>query len=213
MAAARIGRSQERGDAASAAEAQAQALALIERQVDSLAHMAQSFAAFAKLPEPVLRPVALRPLISEVGTLYRHMSPVPIEVDVPVDVVVPADPELLSRALGNLVKNAIEASTNGGPAIRVTAVIAAGQVRVEIADGGCGIRGTLEGPVLARSLATTKAAGSGLGLPVAHKIIHEHGGTLRLEPRPEGGTLATVLLYMVSEVREVRAPRLSTGKA
>jgi nitrogen fixation/metabolism regulation signal transduction histidine kinase len=161
--------------------------------------MAQSFAAFAKLPDPVLRPIALGPLVADVCTLYRHLSPVPIESNVPADVVLPADPELLSRALGNLLKNAVEASADGGPAIRVTVVATTEHVRVEIADGGCGIRSTLEGPTLARSLATTKAAGSGLGLPVSHKIIHEHGGTLRLEPRAEGGTLAVIVLPLVGK--------------
>jgi two-component system nitrogen regulation sensor histidine kinase NtrY len=78
--------------------------------------------------------------------------------------------------------------------VRVGVVVGGGSVHIEIADGGNGIGAILAGPALARSLGTTKAAGSGLGLPIAHKIVHEHNGTLRLEPRAEGGTLASVVL-------------------
>ena len=57
-----------------------------------------------------------------------------------------------------------------------------------------GIAQVLEGAALTRGLFSTKPGGSGLGLPIAQKIAHEHGGTLRLEPAPGGGTLALVEL-------------------
>jgi len=187
MAAGRLARRAE--DAGSA-----EALTLIEKQIGALAHMAQSFSAFAKLPAPELRPVPLAPLLAEVCSLYRPISPVPIECEAPANVTLAADAELLSRALGNLLKNAVEASISGGAPVRITAEHHGARVRVEISDGGVGIGSAVEGAQLARSLGTTKAGGSGLGLPIAHKIIHEHGGALRLDPRPTGGTLASVVL-------------------
>ena len=78
--------------------------------------------------------------------------------------------------------------------MRVTAHQEPGSLRLEVSDRGCGIGKILEGAALARSLGTTKAEGSGLGLPMAHRIVHEHGGSLRLEPRDGGGTRALVLL-------------------
>jgi signal transduction histidine kinase len=63
-----------------------------------------------------------------------------------------------------------------------------------VRDGGSGIAQVLEGPALTRGLFSTKPEGSGLGLPISQKITHEHGGTLRLEPAPGGGTLARVEL-------------------
>jgi nitrogen-specific signal transduction histidine kinase len=72
-----------------------------------------------------------------------------------------------------------------------------GAVRVTVTDGGSGVPAVLEGPALTRGLFSTKPEGSGLGLPISQKIVHEHGGTLRLEPASGGGTLARVDLPLV----------------
>jgi signal transduction histidine kinase len=184
-------------DAVSAEARRCESLALVERQIDTLLRLAQSFSAFAKLPAPELRTIDVRPVVEDVCALYRHASTVPVECDVP-EATLRADAGLLGRALGNLVKNALEASAPGGERVRVTARGEMGSLRIEVSDRGCGIGKVLEGAALARSLGTTKAEGSGLGLPMAHRIVHEHGGSLRLEPRAGGGTLAVVLLPLGS---------------
>jgi nitrogen fixation/metabolism regulation signal transduction histidine kinase len=180
-------------DAASAEARRCESLALVERQIDTLLRLAQSFSAFAKLPAPELRTIEIRTVVEDVCALYRHTSAVPVECSVP-EATLRADAGLLSRALGNLVKNAVEASAPGGEPVRVTAHQELGSLLLEVSDRGCGIGKILEGAALARSLGTTKSDGSGLGLPMAHRIVHEHGGSLRLEPRDGGGTRALVLL-------------------
>ncbi len=200
MAVARLARSDDAAaDAAAAAEARRrESLALVERQIDNLLRLAQSFSAFAKLPAPEPRAIDLRSVLADVCALYRHTASVPVECDAP-SLALQADAGLLGRALGNLVKNAVEASSPGGEPVRVEARAEPGRVRIEVSDRGCGIAAPLEGAALARSLGTTKAEGSGLGLPIAHRIVHEHGGSLRLEPRAGGGTLAVVLLPLSEE--------------
>jgi signal transduction histidine kinase len=109
-----------------------------------------------------------------------------------------ADPDGLRRLFGNLVKNATEASPAGAAPVRVALEsLDAGGVCVTVTDGGSGIPTVMEGPALTRGLFSTKSEGSGLGLPIAQKIVHEHGGTLRLEPMPGGGTLARVDLPLI----------------
>lgn len=171
-----------------------EATGLLEREIDVLLRLAQSFSTFAKLPSPQKRRIELGPILTDVCALYRTQSPVPFECSVPGAVVLDADPELLRRALGNLVKNAVEASRPEGGPVTVSVGEERGTVRIEIADRGVGIGEVIEGQRLSASLGTTKREGSGLGLPIAHKILHEHDGSVRLEPREGGGTRVVVLL-------------------
>ncbi|WP_217276066.1 sensor histidine kinase [Corallococcus exiguus] len=173
----------------------AEAVALLQEEVDLLMRMTQSFSTFARLPAPRFQDVALRPLLAEVCALYAGTSPVPVVLDPGEEVSLRADPDGLRRLFGNLVKNATEASPPNAPPVHVALHEAAdGRVHVTVSDGGSGVPGVLEGPVLTRGLFSTKPGGSGLGLPIAQKIAHEHGGTLRLEPGARGGTRAQVVL-------------------
>ncbi|WP_242592241.1 sensor histidine kinase [Corallococcus exiguus] len=173
----------------------ADAVGLLQEEVDLLMRMTQSFSTFARLPAPRFQDVALRPLLAEVCALYAGTSPVPVVLDPGEEVSLRADPDGLRRLFGNLVKNATEASPPTAPPVHVALHEAAdGRVHVTVSDGGSGVPGVLEGPVLTRGLFSTKPGGSGLGLPIAQKIAHEHGGTLRLEPGAQGGTQAQVVL-------------------
>jgi signal transduction histidine kinase len=97
---------------------------------------------------------------------------------------VPADRGRVEQALVNLVANALEATPRGG-AVTVRARRGPLGLRFEVADTGSGI------PAEARArmfdlFFTTKAAGTGLGLPVAKKVVEEHRGLLTWD-NPTGG--------------------------
>ncbi|MCP3162857.1 sensor histidine kinase [Myxococcus qinghaiensis] len=186
-----------RADTGSAADATrvTESVALLQEEVELLMRMTQSFSTFARLPAPRFQDVPLRPLLSEIRALYAETSPVPVELLPGPDVSLRADPDGLRRLFGNLVKNAAEASTEGAPPVRIALEAATEHtVRITVTDGGSGVSAVLEGAALTRGLFSTKPEGSGLGLPISQKITHEHGGTLRLEPAPGGGTLARVEL-------------------
>lgn len=109
-----------------------------------------------------------------------------------------ADPGLLRRVLMNLVSNALEAMSGGGT-LDVHVERAGTRVRVEIADSGPGIpedvRARLFEPYF-----TTRTSGTGLGLPIAKRVIEDAGGTIALEPaRPGPGTVARFDLPAASE--------------
>ena len=185
----------------------AEAVSLLQDELDVLIRMSQTFTEFARLPAPQRRPIDLGALVIDVATLYEPESlPVRLQIDVPIRPVVLADPDQLRRAIGNLIKNAIEASrprvgeapaSAGAQTIAVT--LGAGEtpawVRVSVRDEGRGLAAPLEGAELMRGLSSSKAGGErGLGLPIAHKIIHDHGGRLRLCPAPGRGAQAVVEL-------------------
>jgi len=172
----------------------AEPLALLEEELALLGRLTQSFATFAKLPEPVRLPLDGAALVAEVCALYGGAGPVAVQCAVSAPLPLAADADQLRRALGNLIKNALEASRAGDGPVRVEAAREAGAVRITVSDAGSGIGRPLGAAELTRSLGSAKAGGSGLGLPIANKIVHEHGGSLRLEPLPGRGTRAVMEL-------------------
>jgi two-component system nitrogen regulation sensor histidine kinase NtrY len=193
-----------------------ESVSLLQEELDVLIRMSQSFSEFARLPEPQPRPVDLGALVEEVTALYRAESPAGgLQVATGLHPVVLADADQLRRALGNLLKNAIEASGQRGGAIDVdlAPAEAASRVAITVRDRGPGIAAAVEGVDLMRGLRSSKTAGSrGLGLPIAYKIIHDHGGRLRLEPAGGGGTRAVIELPL-ADGATAAAPAAQEGAA
>src|SRR5262249_25664797 len=103
------------------------------------------------------------------------------------------DPQLLERALRNLLRNALEAQQRSGATtpVEVESGWRDGKVEIAIRDRGPGVS-----PEMRRRLfqpfATDRPGGVGLGLALAHRIVALHGGTLELEPRADGGTTTRI---------------------
>jgi len=101
------------------------------------------------------------------------------------------DPQLIERALRNVLHNAAQAEREAGRRgpVEVTVDDQPAGVEVTIADRGPGIPAELR-ERLFHPFATGRAGGVGLGLALAHRIVTLHGGRIRLDARPGGGTLA-----------------------
>jgi signal transduction histidine kinase len=105
---------------------------------------------------------------------------------------VEADPKLLRQAVLNLLVNAQEAMPTGGQVVIRTAAEGA-TVRLSLQDDGPGI----PPENLARIFQiyfSTKPNGTGLGLPIAKKIVEEHRGTLTVASAPGAGTTFVITL-------------------
>jgi two-component system sensor histidine kinase HydH len=116
-----------------------------------------------------------------------------------------ADPDQLQQVLVNLILNACDACDEGG-AIRVdaTSAGAGGQVRLDIADDGCGIPVEHLNAIFDPFFTTKKRGeGTGLGLTVAASIVRNHGGTLTVASEPGRGT--TLSIVWPAARAEVRA--------
>lgn len=100
------------------------------------------------------------------------------------------DPETLQAALVNLVKNALEAMPDGGDLTVITRIARTG-VALDLIDTGAGIddRTALH---MFEAFYSTKDGGSGLGLPMARKIIEAHGGRIGIESALGRGTKLTL---------------------
>ncbi len=103
------------------------------------------------------------------------------------------DPDRFSQALLNVFLNAVQAMPEGGVMTVAVGTAEDGRVFVETADEGVGIAPEDMDKVF-NPYFTTKAAGTGLGLAVALKIVEAHGGEMRMSPGPGRGTSVVIAL-------------------
>jgi hypothetical protein len=104
-----------------------------------------------------------------------------------------ADPDMLRRALMNLVGNALDAMPNGGVLSVSAGPRADGSYSVVVKDTGMGIRAEDREKIF-EPYFTTKASGLGLGLVLTKKIVDAHGGEIFMESSPGKGTRFEVAL-------------------
>lgn len=175
------------------AEALEQMTGVIIRQTNDLRRIVDEFSRFARMPEPDRRDHDIAKLARDSAMLQQDaLHGARLVADIPEGPVgVELDATMISQALTNLIKNAGEAieglAERGAPKgwqpeVRLTLRATADAVVITIADNGTGLppdRSRLFEPYV-----TTRAKGTGLGLPIVKKIIEEHGGTLSLTDAP-----------------------------
>ena len=157
-------------------------LDLVEERAVHLRDFLEGYARFARLPEPRKQTVEWEPFLSEL----RQLFPFALEGAPPRR---PGffDPAQMQQALINLLKNAQESGSPPGEIRLAVDETAEGGVRFRVLDRGSG----MSDEVLRKALLpfyTSKATGSGLGLPLCREIVEAHGGHLRIERREGGGT-------------------------
>ncbi len=178
----------------------------IIRQVDDIKRMVDEFSSFARMPKA--RPIAdnLSDCVRQALFLMRIGRPeIAIEDDLPEEpVTAEFDRRLISQALTNVLKNATEgidarASTQEGG--RILVVLRAdpdGFARISVSDNGKGFPAE-DRHKLVEPYVTTRAEGTGLGLPIVMKIFEDHQGGVELFDglaRADGGLGAQVLMKL-----------------
>ena len=114
--------------------------------------------------------------------------------------VVFGDPDQLTQAFFNIIKNAMQAMQDKG-AIYISCNADDVYVNVKFIDTGKGIKEE-EMPKLLDPYFTTKSSGTGLGLLIVDRIVRAHGGTLAIESEPGQGSAVTISLPLY--VRQTR---------
>ena len=174
----------------------------IVRHVGDIGRMVDEFSAFARMPQPAIKPEDLGRIAREALVLQKTAHP---EIDWHTEIpergpVVPCDRRLLRQALTNLLQNATDAVAmrEGAGVIEVAVRQEDHAVRVSVTDDGIGLpqedRTRLTEPYV-----THKPKGTGLGLAIVKKIMEDHGGQLALEDRAEAqeaasGAVATLVM-------------------
>lgn len=171
-------------------------LSTVEAEVRRLQKILEEFLSFARAPEPRPQPTPLnerlqafvdfqQPEMKEHGLSLRFYPGA--DVGTP-----PVDWDHLQAAVGNLLRNARDATPAGGE-ILVSTVRDGDDVLLRVTDTGAGIPADVQGRVF-EPYFSTKKAGTGLGLPTVRRIVEEHGGALTMESEVGKGTQFTMRL-------------------
>jgi len=171
---------------------QAESLEVLEDEATQLEQLAKEFTEFGRLPVGPAAQVDVNELLRE---LVRSVIPNSMTVDLRLDateasIVGHYDP--LRRALGNVLRNAVEA-TGGTGNVTVSVHQSDGATIVRVADDGPGI----PAPERARIFdpyVTGKTEGTGLGLALVKQTVEQHSGDIRIEDTPGGGATFVVTL-------------------
>ncbi len=133
--------------------------------------------------------------------------PVRLEVDGVRNAFAWADPQRLRQVLGNLVSNALKATTEG--VVRLTVDTGNTMVIVRVADSGRGIAPevlqAIFEPYKQAGDAAARSKGAGLGLAITHQLVLLHGGTVDAQSEPGRGSVFTVTFP--DESHSARVPR------
>jgi signal transduction histidine kinase len=131
-------------------------------------------------------------LIAEVASLHEGVAverDIALKTETASSTSLRADPRKLKQVLVNLVQNALDATPRGGSVVLRARSDTASSTTFEVSDTGAGIDEEVRARLF-RPGTTTKPEGSGLGLVIARSIAEQHGGTLELVDRAEGGCVA-----------------------
>ena len=168
-------------------------------QVRLLRQISSEFSSFAASPTARLAAVDLPELVNEVVEPYRTGLAGRIDIHNHAASPLPrvfVDRTLIARALSNIVENALHAMPGKG-SLTLTAEVDAQAVLLRIRDTGVG----MDDDALARVFEpyfSTKATGTGLGLPIARRNVELSGGEIQVESEKGRGTLVTLRLPIAS---------------
>ncbi|MGD0214235.1 MAG: ATP-binding protein [Terriglobales bacterium] len=164
-------------------------------EIDNLKTIIGRFSEFSKMPQPQRRSTQLNDVVASVLRVFHAQLQVDdkqknqIAVHTELAATLPeisADPDLLHRALQNLVLNAIDAMPQGGVLTIRTATLG-DRIELSVSDTGSGLTSE-ECERLFTPYYTTKQHGTGLGLAIVQSVVSDHGGKISVASTKEKGT-------------------------
>jgi two-component system nitrogen regulation sensor histidine kinase NtrY len=173
----------------------------LSMEIANLKTIIGRFSDFSKMPKPQLERIEASDALFRVAQLYFQIvggierelttepeAPLNIQCSVTLDLeplTIDADPEMLHRALSNLVLNAMDAMPDGGK-LTLSAKSLGDTIEMRVADTGTGLTPE-ECERLFTPYYTTKQHGTGLGLAIVQSVVADHAGTIAVESQPGGG--------------------------
>jgi two-component system nitrogen regulation sensor histidine kinase NtrY len=165
-------------------------------EINNLKTIIGHFSEFSKMPQPQRRPTQVNDVVQSVLRVFQAQLEAKRQITVHTNLAalpeISADPDLLHRALSNLVLNAIDAMPQGGElAIRTQAFN--DRIAISVSDTGSGLAPE-ECERLFTPYYTTKQHGTGLGLAIVQSVVADHGGKISVESAKNKGTTLRIEL-------------------
>lgn len=176
-----------------------QLLTALIREIDALNRVVSDFLSLARPKVKIKQDFDLSQLVKELSCFIKEQAKakgVKYSEIIEENIILKGNPEELRRAIINLLLNALEAVTSGSilePEIRIELRKGRKNIKIRIMDNGPGIPPPLLKKIF-EPYFTTKKGGTGLGLYIAQKIIHDHNGAINVQNKKGGGTVFTILL-------------------
>ena len=169
----------------------------LSMEIANLKKIIGRFSDFSKMPKPELERIDAKAVVERVRALYAAGSDDGPKIEVaeklenaPMPLM--ADPELMHRALSNLVLNAKDAMPEGGT-VTISARNRDGKVEIRVSDTGQGMKPE-ECERLFTPYYTTKQHGTGLGLAIVQSVVADHAGTIAVESGEGRGATFVITL-------------------
>lgn len=165
-------------------------------QIDALSDIASSFSTYAKLPENHPQPLDLAELVNNLVNLYDNVENIQFlyKSDPNEDYNINGDKTNLNSAIGNIIKNAVQA-IGDKPEGKIEVVLKASDNKffITVEDNGKGIKEEDKKMIFLPNF-TTKSGGSGVGLSLTYNIIQSAGGTISFDSQEGKGTKFVITL-------------------
>lgn len=157
-----------------------QAMEAIHRRSVGLLSFVENYRKLTRLPQPVLQPIALKPMLTSLQQLTSSYG-ISFTFDVyPEQLILKADKGMVEQLLLNLLKNAKEACEGiENPIIEIKAEKIGNSIKITVSDNGQGIVPEARDKIFI-PFYSTKAKGSGIGLSLCKQIVVRHGGKMSL---------------------------------
>jgi signal transduction histidine kinase len=182
-------------------------LLVVQRECDRLQRLLDDFLSYSKVRQVRLEPTDLNAVVAESITFFT-----PQAIESQIEIISYLDPELprvmldreiFASALLNLMINAQQAMKEGGQLILRTSS-RGNLVSLDVIDTGIGLD-TVTAARIFEAFYSTKAGGSGLGLPTTARIVESHGGRISIQSELGQGTKFTIDLPVPARLTAVSA--------
>lgn len=177
-----------------------EAMGIIAFQSHELKRFLDSYYELTHIPEPVIENVDINGFmkslisINETTAKSKGLPAGTLKYVTPIDMQAQFDPNLLSRALGNIIRNALDAVVGvESPEVMVSASVSEGVPFFTISDNGPGLSEKAK-ENLFTPFFSTKEGGSGIGLSLSRQIVRLHKGDINVTSNPDRGTTVTISL-------------------